>query len=282
MLRPVKLGAGTALLVLLAAACSSFTGADEPPQADGGAPDTSPDDDAHPPLADASSRADATDASDADVFPTTPLVAVAASRKFYIEAHEVTVAQYNLFKARRTGPLQFPAICPMKTTLGPPMGVCGARYADTDPVSCVDWCDADAYCHFIGRHLCGDLTSGGTLDVSHRNDTANDEWYYACRGPSGQVYPYGNALVVSACVTDAQGPSAPGSFPQCEGGFPGLFDMTGNLAEWVDSCLGPDCLVRGGSYAYKASDARCDDMSVTRSATDARADNGFRCCSETP
>jgi len=42
------------------------------------------------------------------------------------------------------------------------------------------------------------------------------------------------------------------SFPGCEGFYPGLFDLEGNVAEWVDSCdgsSGPNdhCTLAGGS-----------------------------------
>jgi formylglycine-generating enzyme required for sulfatase activity len=52
------------------------------------------------------------------------------------------------------------------------------------------------------------------------------------------------------------------SVPSCEGGYAGLFDMVGNVAEFIDSCLPPDpgcpadlgghqcdlCVLVGGSF----------------------------------
>jgi formylglycine-generating enzyme required for sulfatase activity len=44
--------------------------------------------------------------------------------------------------------------------------------------------------------------------------------------------------------------------PGCEGGYPGIFDMSGNVMEWQDSCAsGSDpatdpCEVQGGSWNF--------------------------------
>ena len=76
------------------------------------------------------------------------------------------------------------------------------------------------------------------------------------------------------------------SFPGCEGYFPGLFDMEGNVAEWVDGCDGNTgaadvCYLMGGNIFDERS--YCDE--VYNDAEDAfRRDDtavsfGFRCCS---
>jgi formylglycine-generating enzyme required for sulfatase activity len=66
-----------------------------------------------------------------------------------------------------------------------------------------------------------------------------------------------------------------------------LYQMSGNLAEWEDSCDGAttasNCNLRGGSYtaANNAPALRCDATrtEVRMPATDALlADVGFRCC----
>mgnify|MGYP002145378841 CR=1 FL=1 len=67
------------------------------------------------------------------------------------------------------------------------------------------------------------------------------QWTHACtKGGDGQhKYAYGNTYNASACTTPGSGRSQPtevGSQSQCVGGFPGLFDMIGNVSEWEDGC----------------------------------------------
>jgi formylglycine-generating enzyme required for sulfatase activity len=73
-----------------------------------------------------------------------------------------------------------------------------------------------------------------------------------------------------------------GQAAQCTGGLTGLFDMSGNVAEWEDSCdastgATDSCVARGGSFASQAADLQCSAAApYARSATDASL--GFRCC----
>jgi hypothetical protein len=77
------------------------------------------------------------------------------------------------------------------------------------------------------------------------------------------------------------------TYAGCEGYYPGLFDMEGNAAEWVDWCepAGPDaggtgpafdnCHLMGGSYVDQQ--AYCDeDFGYPRNTT--ANPFGFRCC----
>jgi len=111
--------------------------------------------------------------------------------------------------------------------------------------------------------------------------------FFACSHDGAQRFPYGNVYDRSACTTDdPDGSVAPvKSKPTCEGGYPGIFDMSGNVFEWVDTCEVADgspssCWIRGGSYAWS------NDQQVQECATSASAspdivwpDYGFRCCS---
>ena len=208
---------------------------------------------------------------------------LSGSSPFSIEATEVSVAQYNLFKARYPAPTSFPReLCPQKMQLGPPATTrCNSTAsANTDPMTCVDWCDANAYCTAIGRHLCGDMADGGALAVAKQNNAGSDEWFYACRGPDAGAYPYGSSVQTGACNNNPSNALVPvGTMPRCEGAESGLFDMSGNAAEWIASCVPGACAVRGGSYKFSASDSTCA-LTLAKDPQTAFPDTGFRCCAE--
>lgn len=74
-----------------------------------------------------------------------------------------------------------------------------------------------------------------------------------------------------------------GSMPGCEGGYPRLLDMSGNVWEWEDACDGTtgssdNCRVRGASFGDS------DRLGCSSAEHDGRAvegsNLGFRCCAE--
>ena len=79
-----------------------------------------------------------------------------------------------------------------------------------------------------------------------------------------------------------------GGYAGCEGGFPGLFDMSGSLNEWEDGCeqgvAGPrsdGCVHRGGAFYSNAAGLRCDTVTVARrDYTDSDCDLAIRCCAD--
>ena len=76
-----------------------------------------------------------------------------------------------------------------------------------------------------------------------------------------------------------------GSLPACQTpapGYAGVYDMSGNVAEWEDSCgdtmnVKDNCLVRGGSFTDSAFGLTCFAYNLQPRTTQ---DNhiGFRCC----
>lgn len=62
------------------------------------------------------------------------------------------------------------------------------------------------------------------------------EWVRACSGPEKYAYPYGNEYDPSRCNTidnpRSRGIAPAGSYPLCVNGY-GLYDMSGNVAEWT-------------------------------------------------
>jgi formylglycine-generating enzyme required for sulfatase activity len=151
--------------------------------------------------------------------------------------------------------------------------------ADAQPANGVTWCDADAYCTWSGKHLCGAMGGGGN-PVALKNDAASSEWYNACSANGNNSYPYGTSGDDMKCA----GPNGMlGAVPTstCVGGFVGIYDMSGSVAEWEDSCdPGTDeCLVRGGSYAATSTtDMRCSTAAPFARTLYHSPDVGFRCC----
>ncbi len=108
------------------------------------------------------------------------------------------------------------------------------------PMNCVDYFGAEQYCAYVGGRLCTEV-----------------EWLEACRGTEDRAFPYGDTFDPQACNAhsstgeiDSHPPSsAPvASHPACEGGFTGLYDMAGNVFEWLADCQGTYCKFRGGGY----------------------------------
>ncbi len=111
------------------------------------------------------------------------------------------------------------------------------------------------------------------------------EWFNACSNGGKQAYPYGNTYSSGACNGidyGAGGPVTAGSASGCEGGHKGLFDMSGNLFEWEDSCSGSSgaddsCRIRGGAFNNNEANLRCD-VDATANRNQATVTIGFRCC----
>lgn len=189
------------------------------------------------------------------------------------------------------------------------------------PVHYVDWCDAAAYCKWSNKQLCGKI-NGGTLAQSDANNVTESAWFNACTAQGVNGWPYGTSYLSSKC--NGTGAGVPGIFAEgvrdgygfpenqdqgvydtvvsdangnisqiathhsgCQGGSVNLHQMSGNVAEWEDSCDGTaaaaNCNLRGGSYKASGVDTtlRCNATRVeARLPADSAvlADVGFRCC----
>jgi formylglycine-generating enzyme len=188
-----------------------------------------------------------------------PLVPIPAEPPFCMDATEVTIGQYNAWSPRSLASL--PKECAWVTSFR------DAPAADPSlPNNLPRWCDAYAFCAYAGKRLC-----------------TSAELRFACTHGGRQPLPYGDTFDGSACNgaelgLDASWPS--GSHASCEGAFPGLFDLVGNMDEWSASCEDAGdgapqdtiCTVFGGYY--RTPGATCGPSTMEPRVSNA----GFRCC----
>ena len=148
---------------------------------------------------------------------------------------------------------------------------------------------AQAACQAAGKRLC-----------------TTDEWLRACEGPSGHVYPYGDTYVAGACnegrathpvievfgsgaswssaelndprlnqLPDSLAPS--GDYAACVTDE-GIYDLHGNLHEWVADASGT---FRGGFYVDASINGTGCSYATTAHSFDYHDySTGFRCCAE--
>ncbi|AKT43044.1 uncharacterized protein CMC5_072710 [Chondromyces crocatus] len=203
-----------------------------------------------------------------------------------IDAYEVIQSEYNIFLQANPNIAGLPAIC--AGNIYQPSA--GWPPADgRHPVTYVDWCDAYAYCKYAGKHLCGKI-GGGSNPPSAYADATQSEWFNACTGQGVNAYPYGNTYLPNQCVGADSAlagqlqlkriPPAPlPPAPTCIGNAVGLQQMSGNAAEWEDSCnASGQCRVRGGSSLSGAAALRCDASEFRDALDNSDGLVGFRCC----
>jgi formylglycine-generating enzyme required for sulfatase activity len=191
------------------------------------------------------------------------------ARPFAVTATEITVAQFRACVDARA--------CDVGTV----NAECNYGRADRadHPVNCVTYHGAEQYCAHAGGRLCTET-----------------EWLDACRGTDGRAFPYGTTFDAEACNVrtataappggEPRGTVSAGSLRSCEGGLPGLFDMAGNVAEWVESCDGTYCKFRGAGYISNEPVDLFAGCSGVCSGNDKGFQSGvvgIRCCrNETP
>lgn len=229
---------------------------------------------------------------------------VTLQRLFYLSLHEVTNEQYRAFKAAHNS------------------GLVGQHSLDLDnqPVVNVSWQDAAAYCNWLSaqeglppayENRGGKLVAVQPLTTGYRLPT-DAEWEWAARndGKGGLLrYPWGMSLPVTARSGNYADTSArllvqdviadyddgfPASAPV--GRFPvnalGLFDMGGNVAEWVhdlytvtlasgEAVVDPTGPEQGGQYVIRGSSWRHSNVTDLRLSArgfgeQPRNDTGFR------
>ena len=239
-------------------------------------------------------------------------VLVQGEQPFYIDATEVTMRAYVDWVLTEPSTDGQDGRCTWNDTFAPGVLSAGAEPGCTDggegtidyeleanlhpsfPARCVDWCDAYAYCAAHDKHLYGRIGGGGIQNTDVAGDfvdVAVSEWFAACSGLGATAFAYGDAIEAGRC-RDSQshtefGPTEVGT-ETCEGGVPGVFDMSGNVHEWVDACFDDQdpaveaCIRGGGSFALSAPDELdcADDGTSSNLRRQLNDSTGFRCCWE--
>ncbi|MDF3067872.1 MAG: hypothetical protein K0R38_3473 [Polyangiaceae bacterium] len=195
---------------------------------------------------------------------------------FYVDSTEVTVEQYALFLAAKAedGSGQ-PEECAWNDSFAPS----APGKSPQHPVTHVDYCDAVAYCDWADKRLCGKI-GGGALSFSELSSATKNQWFAACGGSKAQPYPYGAAFAAGACNSGTAQLAEVASLETCARFPDGVFDMVGNVAEWVNACdatqgAADGCETIGGSYAESGT---CT-LSSLKHRDEQLPTVGFRCCS---
>ncbi len=108
-----------------------------------------------------------------------------------------------------------------------------------------------------------------------------DEWTIACTGPYGWKYPYGQTYELYACVSNDTTVRPSGSRPECRDYF-GVFDMSGNLAEWTStkSMRNPHYYNVVGGFWESGPQSGCFDVRYSYFPQNRHNPVGFRCCAD--
>jgi hypothetical protein len=213
-----------------------------------------------------------------------PINGPTVAENYSIDATEVTKGQYDSWLSTKPA-LPTDASCSYVTSYAEhsASGVYTGTDAAHHPVVSVDWCDAYAYCNAVGKRLCGAISGGSNAHASY-SDVTSSQWFRACCSGNDEAYPYGNTYQGSYCNGYDYGKAqtvAVGSATTCvtsATGFAGVYDLSGNVWEWEDSCDTSGCHIRGGSFTGTIDNLSCAySVSGTRDYTNDGV--GFRCCS---
>ena len=133
---------------------------------------------------------------------------------YYIDKTEVTVADYK--KCVNAGACTEPRSS----------GQCNwnKNNGSKHPINCVDWKQAKTYCAFVGKRL-----------------PTEAEWERAARANDSDIYPWGSSRPTEDLAVYGR-ELEEGTMPVASkpAAAHGLYDMAGNVWEWVEDCYDKD------------------------------------------
>lgn len=219
------------------------------------------------------------------------MVNVSTNVAICIDSTEVTNLQYKAFlDDPSVNALLQPEICRNRNDGYAPVDIDGGGLnvatRAQHPVVNVDWCDAAAFCKWSGKRLCGAIT-GGPLQPAAANVATHSQWAHACTQGGAKRYPYDGPFDATACNIGFSDETPINTVPvgsksSCVGGYPGIYDMVGNVEEWIDFCHvhpvdGVVCGVTSSPYTSNDFEAQCASF-YDDPITDTWVARGFRCC----
>jgi formylglycine-generating enzyme required for sulfatase activity len=187
---------------------------------------------------------------------------------YYIDKYEVTVERYSKYLADTGAPD------------GLPVDWGGVKPAvhGNHPVAGVNYFDAFAYCDWAGKRL-----------------PTDEEWEKAARGTDGRIYPWGNEQPQIGMTNFNQNYCffcniyderlAPVGHYQRDRSPYGVFDMAGNVMEWVSLSGMGLAHLRGGDWRTEGRFlelSRIGSMAPHSRAPGGNPDQGFRCAMNVP
>jgi len=194
---------------------------------------------------------------------------------FFMDKHQVSVGHYARF------------LDATHHEVPPEWSIMNRPQHQNRPVANVDWADAAAYCTWAGKRL-----------------PTEAEWEKAARGTDGRTYPWGNEPPTQFYATSGKevwsnhsAVTPGGTFEEGKSPY-GIYDMAGNVWEWVSDWYDPDYyktspqqnptgpttgghkVIRGGSWGSGPKDLRSAERE-THLPSFRGFGTGFR-CAKTP
>lgn len=158
----------------------------------------------------------------------------------------------------------------------------GKTGAPNEPAVHINYSEAEAFCKWAGKRLPTDAEWAEAAYIERRVDPPAE-----FRVGRSYPYPTGDRPVGANCLNDCGSVRTISNAVTSRGrghaevgttkvGVNGLYDMGGNVWEWVDSGPGNEKRTRGGSWWYGAAQMR-NDYLQTKPASTAVVYIGFRC-----